>query len=259
MQFREKEQPGLEVAIHDAPEPRRLESDGLQVHQGIRGPPKPDEELPSVLYVKEGSSDVPSGGRRTCGLKKLHFWIALTVLAICMVGGVVGGVIGTRSKNHSSSGSSSAETGPSISSSSSPNTASTTTISTTASTSTSSAPFTTATSGLLALDCPNLHETKKSFTVPDSTATYAFKFTCQSDATGTRGNGPVWNTTSVDGCVDKCAEHNRDGRDTSCGGVVWNGNLTSSLTRGANCYLKMGTVQIKGCTGCSLAVAATLV
>ncbi|KAK7914199.1 hypothetical protein PG985_011902 [Apiospora marii] len=103
-----------------------------------------------------------------------------------------------------------------------------------------------------------IDETQKSYTVPGSATSYTFRFACENDARGSRGNGDMWNTTSLDGCVTKCAEHNHDESDTSCGGVVWNGNLTSALGRGGNCYLKMGTVSVFRCNGC-VAVAATLV
>ncbi|KAK8075344.1 eukaryotic aspartyl protease [Apiospora hydei] len=220
MESRVKAQPGLEVAYHDAPELSNHGSDGLEVSHNSSGALKGGDDAPCPV-------DTQQRRRRICGLRRVQFAIIVSVLgAICVVGAVVGGVVGSRSSNG---------------------------------TSTSTSAFPTATSGILALDCPKIDGTQKPYTVSGSPNAYTFQFTCEYDATGSRGNGAKFNTTTVDGCVEKCAEHNHEESDTACGGVVWNGNLTSSLTLGGNCYLKMGMAHTTDrCNGC-VVVAAMLV
>ncbi|KAK8122879.1 hypothetical protein PG984_011549 [Apiospora sp. TS-2023a] len=186
MDARDKEQPGLEVAHHQAPELSDFGADGLQVNQNV----------PTTTITSAGTAITSAG------------------------------------------------------------TAITSAVITTASKSTSSTPF--PTTGILPLDCPNIDGTQKRYTVPGSTTTYTYRFACEQDALGSLGDGNFWNTTSLDGCVSKCTEQDYNESYTSCGGVVWNGNLPAALTQGGNCYLKMGTLSLHPCPGC-VAVTATLV
>ncbi|KAK6829499.1 hypothetical protein PG987_010083 [Apiospora arundinis] len=240
MEYRLPEQPGLEVVVHDAPEIERPgSSEPLTRHSGS---PTPE--------YKPCKRD-----RRICGMRKRDYWIVFTIIVLCILGVVAGGVAGNRAKIFNTD----ADNEPSTFASSPNNAASSTTPDpkTTTPTSTSTSPFTTATSGILALDCPNIDGTNKTSSVADTT--YTYHYSCESDASGSGGDGPKWNTTTIDDCVQQCSQHDHDAADRSCGGVVWNRNLTHALARGGNCYLKLGTVTTWACTDECVAAVAVLV
>ncbi|GAP90102.2 hypothetical protein SAMD00023353_0203610 [Rosellinia necatrix] len=138
---------------------------------------------------------------------------------------------------------------------------STTTPTSIRSTSTATTPTTTAfpTSGLLSLDCPAINGTLEAQNV--SSNRYIFEIYCGFDCSGSQGDSDQsFNEFTIDECMNRCATMNAGDGLSSCGGVVWNGNLTSALEQGGNCYLKLGTVTLSSCDGgCPVAAAAKLV
>ncbi|OTB03293.1 hypothetical protein M426DRAFT_12652 [Hypoxylon sp. CI-4A] len=246
-------QPGLQVPFYDSPEVYREQQDPLYTVES---------QDPQHIFQQSNEQSVPlpqdkSESRRAAirGLPVRYFWLIAAIVAstllLAIVGGTVGGVLASRNSQKTSND---VSTSPASSSNNS-NGSITTTTSPPASSTTSSSPIPFPTSGLLSLDCPSINATTTK-TVNLAKTNYTFQYYCWSDITPE--NMLIMNSSTVDDCVTQCAEYNQSGGTSDCGGVVWNGNLTSALQRGGNCYLKGSGMEAAPCSNCPIAAAALL-
>ncbi|KAI1776256.1 hypothetical protein F4818DRAFT_440622 [Hypoxylon cercidicola] len=263
-----KDQPGLEVSSHDAPEAYIEPPQLFYVeNHGPSNFPRPldTETINPPQQTSPSLDNFRTREKTICGLRAGHFW-AITVIAtltvvVAVVGGSVGGILAARSSGSGTLKIASNEAIASPTTSSTPATPFSSTPASTARTSSSittliSSPTPFPTAGLLALDCPSIDTTSNS-TIASGTR-YTFVYHCGNDLPG--DDIQMGNSTDIEGCVAQCAEHNADAGSTGCHGVVWNGNLTSAIRRGGNCYLKSGDTPLSPCgDSCPLAAAAVLV
>jgi hypothetical protein len=205
-----------------------------------------DKEAHNPAYVysdkiaAEGQSDLQRGKRkRICGLAARTFWIVAAIVAFIIIaaavgGGVGGSLAGKNSDNKSAAASTSSQltitasvantvsTSAPSSSSAGPITSSVPSTTTTVSLSTSTTIGPTET---LLIDCPSSNNT---FYQPPNFPTQLYTKTCSLSYLSNGINVVLQNTSSLNGCIDACANYNvqnatniADGASNVCNAVCW--------------------------------------
>ncbi|MCJ1247638.1 hypothetical protein MMC30_004853 [Trapelia coarctata] len=100
--------------------------------------------------------------------------------------------------------------------------------------STSSAAF--PTSGQLDLDCPHL-DGKGYISKASPFSAHNFKIWCNTDYESLQ-NISVFNTTSIQDCIDLCSLVDTNDPNRPCRGIVFNTNIADALAHGGTCFLK---------------------
>ncbi|KAI1378127.1 hypothetical protein F4677DRAFT_458816 [Hypoxylon crocopeplum] len=281
------DQPGLEVAFSSAPEAYKqepLKNEPLYIVENQVFSYGAQQPTTSSQYGQQAPSALSESTSQEKNVKKSRFWMMIAMVAITAVvagvAGSVGGVLAARGSKSNSSG----DDGAPSPSTTSLRTAPTSTASSSAfssaspsamlpsptsdanptPSSTSKSLISTPTSesspipldGQLALDCPAIDSRRVGYFV--SGTTYNFDYHCGDDISSS--DIQMANTTSIDDCIIHCSEYNASRDSVDCGGVVWNGNLTSAIPRGGNCYLKGNGITLSPCgDSCQLVAAAVLV
>ncbi|KAI1125934.1 hypothetical protein F5Y10DRAFT_294207 [Nemania abortiva] len=262
-------QQGLEVVFHDAPEVDRGKQADLIVCPEWHEPSSGAED--ASIAIGESCSRPQKEKSRVLSRRRL--WVVVTfgilVIIIAVIGGLLGGLL---LKRGSTDGEKATVSSTPIELSGTTTFSSTTTpvspsptsstpslISTTSSASTTILATAFPTSGTLSLDCPAINATEESRNV--SNGKYIFEIYCGFDGYGSQGDSIPSNTYTINDCINQCAGLNSIDGAQGCGGVVWNGNLTSAFVQGGNCYFKRGTMDLANCNQqpCLLAAAAKLV
>ncbi|KAI1767959.1 hypothetical protein GGR53DRAFT_525527 [Hypoxylon sp. FL1150] len=265
-----------EVSIHNAPEVPLYHAPEVYIEQQglffVEDHQSPDHSNQTVDSLGKTPTSPESRAREIiCGLRRGHFWLVIAVVALTVavaaIGGSVGGVFANKSSQSSANEAVTSHidlptstealtlgvlTSSAFSGSVTPSR--TTTFSSTITLTSQSTTF--PSTGLLGLDCPDINGT--AHTVTASGIVYAFQYHCGEDLRNT--DIKKGNSTTIEGCVTQCAEHNTNAGRTDCQGIEWNGNLTSALSRGGNCYLKELATGLTSCGDtCPLDAAAVLV
>jgi hypothetical protein len=187
---------------------------------------------------KEAYNLVPPQHRRICGLTPRTFWIIAIVGIVVIIGAAVGGGVGgsLASKKSSDAVIPSSTSGSSAQSlNTSPASSGRSTDSTTPSPTSSVALTTTQITGpsyTLLRDCPSSNNTLYGVTL--GSAEMNFRKICGMSYLNTQGGGDTVNTkaSSLDSCINLCAEYNvqnasaiASGQNNICNAVCWRNSL----------------------------------
>lgn len=197
---------------------------------------------PAPVYsdkiAAEEQANLKRGRRkRICGLAAKTFWIVAAIVAFIIIaaavgGGVGGSLAGKNSDNKSAAASTSSQitsTAGTASASAPSSSSAPPTSSSVPSTTTTTASITTSTtigpSQTLLVDCPSSNNT---FYQPPSFPTQLYTKICSLSYLSNGINVVLQNTSSLNGCIDACANYNvqnatniKDGTSNVCNAVCW--------------------------------------
>ncbi|KAG4438473.1 hypothetical protein IFR05_006041 [Cadophora sp. M221] len=201
---------------------------------------QPQEAVPPQYYY--GSSEGDKRRERTiCGLRAATFFLSLALLLVILAAAIGGGVGGTMAVNNAKSANSN-NNGTTFTSTII-NTVTTTVTPTSsdasAGSSTSSSILSVPTSGILALDCPNIDDTELRMTLIE---TSVFTVICGRDYPGQKNDILAVTAYSLADCARACASYNLNAGSKLCKGAAFKTDLSYNVNVNyGNCWLKNNT------------------
>ncbi|KAH9216637.1 hypothetical protein DL95DRAFT_522555 [Leptodontidium sp. 2 PMI_412] len=202
---------------------------------------QPQEAVPPQYYY--GSSEGDKRKERTiCGFRAATFFLSLALVLVILAAAIGGGVGGTMAVNNAKSANSN-NNGTTFTStviSTFTTTATPTSSGASASgSSTSASILSVPTSGVLALDCPNIDSTELRMTLVE---TSVFTVICGRDYPGAKNDILAVTAYSLTDCARACASYNQNSGSKLCRGAAFKSDLTYNVpVNYGNCWLKNNT------------------